>query len=164
MIYLLNTTPNITDWITAIGALGTLIAAIFIGKKQNDINQKALNIQNFVEIFLMPQQVVLQSASDVNQKNISWNILVKNVSSYPVYLNSYVLNGLKKDIGNTAIPNNSDSWYGIIISQDVQNKGELSLTLYFEDYLGKKYQSDGFGKWEGVSWNIHQKKRLEIDN
>lgn len=148
---------------------GAFIAAVFatilayrIGRKQNDINEKVLNISNFVEVFLMPQQIVLQDANDQSKKTIKWNVLVKNVSSYPIYLNDFTLNGIKQDIGSSAIPNNSDSWYGVPILDDVQNRGEFSLLVTFEDYLGKKYQTEGFGRFDGSGWQIKSKKRTEL--
>lgn len=146
-----------------------IIAAAFatflayrIGKKQNEINEKALIISNFVEVFLMPQQVVLPDKDDQSRQIIKWQVIIKNVSSYPIYLNDFTLNGIKQDIGSSAIPNNSDNWYAVPILEDVQKRGEFSLIISFEDYLGKKYQAEGFGKFDGVSWQIKSKKRIEI--
>ena len=150
------TTENINLFqmiFTGIAAIAAIVAAILayrIGKKQ-------IEITNFVEIFLMPQAIVNE-----DKLITSWKVLVKNVSSYPVYLNSYNLNGIKEDIGSTPIPNNTDSWYGIPITKDVQENGRLSLVIKFEDYLGRKYEAEGFGKYEGNGWNIHQKKRIEV--
>ena len=146
--------------------LATALAAFFawrIGVKQNKINEQALNISDFVEIFLMPQQVVLQDQNDQSKKIIKWNILIKNVSSYPIYLNDFTLNGIKQDIGSSAIPNNSDSWYAVPILEDAQTRNEFSLTVSFEDYLGKKYQAEGFGRFDGVAWQIKSKKRVKLN-
>jgi hypothetical protein len=138
---------TIFNGITALATIVAIIAAFWIGYRQIQIN-------NFVEIFMTPEVVV--------QDNKTYSkILIRNVSSYPIYLNSYVLNGVKIDIGSTPIPNNSNNWYAVVIPQDAQVKGELSLAAYFEDYLGKKYQSDGFGKFENGGWNVHQNKRVE---
>jgi len=30
-------------------------------------------------------------------------------------------------------------------------------------HTGKKYQAEGFGKYEETGWNVHQKKRVEIN-
>ena len=142
---------------TGIAALAATIAAILayrIGKKQIDIT-------NFVELFLMPQQITFKKV-DSEETQIAWKILVKNVSSYPIYLSSYTLNGIKEDIGSTPIPHNPDNWYGIPITKEVQDTGKVSLIIEFEDYLGKKYRSEGFGKYEGGGWNIHQTKRVQI--
>jgi len=138
---------------TAIGA----IAVIWVGILANGINTTSLGISNFVEVFLMPQSV-----TDSSGKVLGWNILIKNASAYPVYLISYSLNGVKTDLGSTPIPNNPDSWYGVPISQDIQAKGQFSITIDFEDYLGKKYESEGFGKLENGGWNIHQNKRIQL--
>lgn len=140
--------------IAAVAAIVAVFLAYRIGKKQ-------IEITNFVEVFLMPQQVTFKKI-DSEETQLNWNILVKNVSSYPIYLNTFTLNGLKQDVGSTAIPHNPDSWFGIPIPKDVQVKGEFSLTVEFEDYLGKKYQSEGYGKFDGMSWHIRSKKRILI--
>lgn len=158
----INLWQTIFTGATFIGAMLATWFAYKIGKKQNKINEQALNISNFVEIFLMPQQVITQNRDNSEEKIIKWNVLIKNVSSYPVYLNDFVLNGIKQDVGNSAIPNNPDSWYGLPITDDVQKKGDFSLLVSFEDYLGHKYQTEGFGKFNGYSWDIKSKKRIEV--
>lgn len=150
---------------TGAAFIGAMLAALFayrIGKKQNKINEQALNISNFVEIFFMPQQVITQNKDNPEIKSIKWDILIKNVSSYPIYLNDFTLNGVKQDIGSSAIPNNPDSWYGLPIADDAQKKGDFSLLVSFEDYLGHKYQTEGFGNFNGYSWDIKSKKRIEV--
>lgn len=156
----MTTLETINLWqmiLTGIAAIATIVAAILVYK----IGKRQIEIINFVELFVMPQQVTFKKV-DSEETQIVWKILVKNVSSYPVYLNSYMLNGIKEDIGSTPIPNNPDSWYGIPITKDVQDNGKLSLIIEFEDYLGKKYRAEGFGKYEGSGWNVHQNKRIEI--
>lgn len=153
--------------INVLTLITTALAAYFawrIGVRQNKINEQALKISDFVEIFLIPQQAILQDPNNQLQQIIKWNILVKNVSSYPIYLNDFTLNGIKYDVGSSAIPNNPDSWYGVSIPKDVQDKKEFSLIVSFEDYLGKKYQAEGFGIYNGISWEIKSKKRILLDN
>lgn len=130
-----------------------------IGDKQNEINQRALDIQNFVELFVMPQQVIGQN-EDGKSALIRWNILIKNVSSYPVYLHAFSLSGLRHPIGSSAIPNNSENWYGVPIQEDIQKKGEFSLEIEFEDYLGDKYSSKHTGLFDGITWQIKSEKRV----
>lgn len=139
----------------------TLLAAFYIGYKQNKINKEALDIKNFVDTFVMPQQVLGQDEKG-EQKLIYWNLIVKNASSYPIYLNSFCLNGIEHSIGSSVIPNGSDNWYGFPIPNDVQEKGELSLKLEFEDYLNNKYTSRHFGKLENGIWQIKSEKRIKI--
>ena len=142
---------------TGVAAMAAIIAAILayrIGKRQ-------IEITNFVEVFLMPQQITFKKI-DSEETQIKWSVLVKNVGAYPIYLNNFTLSGLKQDIGSTAVPNNPDSWYGIPIPKDVQEKCEFSLIVEFEDYLGKKYRTEGFGKFDGMSWYVQSKKRVLI--
>lgn len=133
-----------------------------IGIIQNSINQQALSISDFAEIFLMPQTIT-QKMSDNSDKVVGYNILIKNVSAYPIYLNSYTLNGTKHDVGNSAIPNNSDSWFVVPIPTDIQTKKEFSIVVDFEDYQGKKYQAEGFGLFDGNGWGIKSKKRVFVE-
>ncbi len=151
--------------LTGVMAGAAIYAAFWaqrIGVAQNRISEASLKINNFAEVFMMPSQTVIQSLEDSQKKVIVWTVLVKNVSAYPIYLKSYTLNGVKIDIGNTPIPNNPESWYTVPIPGDVQGKGQFSLDVEFEDYLGGTYKSEGFGKIEGAGWNIHQNKRIEI--
>ncbi len=131
-----------------------------IGRRQNEINKQSLDIQNFVETFVMPQQVIGQDEHGI-QKILYWNLLVKNASSYPIYLNRFVLSGVAHLINNSVIPTGGDNWYAIPVPQDAQQKGELSLELEFEDYLGNKYLSRHYGKFENLFWQIHSEKRIK---
>lgn len=144
----------------------TALAAYFawrIGVRQNEINEKALKISDFVEIFLMPQQVILQDQNGQLNKIIKWNVLINNVSAYPIYLNDFTLNGIKQDIGSSAIPNNSDNWYAVPIPEEVQKLKNFSLVVTFEDYLGQRYAGEGFGVFDGASWQIKSKKRVKLN-
>ena len=96
------------------------------------------------------------------QKNVGSNILIKNASAYPIYLNAYTLNGVKVDVGSSAIPSDPDSWYAVPIPNDIQQKGEFSLSVDFEDYKGRKYRTEGYGQLGGQAWGIKSKKRVEI--
>lgn len=162
----MNLTDQILIWQT-IGSFlmffAALVAAFLawkIGERQNEINKQALDIQNFVETFVMPQQVIGQDEQG-NQKLLHWNLLVKNASSYPIYLNRFVLNGVAHLIGNSVIPTGGDNWYAIPVPQDVQQKSELSLEIEFEDYLGNRYLSRHYGKFENMMWQIRSEKRIE---
>jgi hypothetical protein len=150
--------------VTAFAAILAGAASFFaykIGIKQNDINKRMLDVANFVEIFLMSQT---RNNTDHEGKIISkeFAILIYNISSYPIYLNSYIINGIKTNIGSNAIPNNPDHWYTILISDFVQKTGKIFLIVEFEDYFGNKYKTEGSGIFNGSVWNINSKKKEEI--
>lgn len=148
---------------TALGVMAAFVAAILayrIGKCQNSINELALKISDFSEIFFMPQVVSVRNEKGI-EKISSYNILVKNISSYPIYLNSYILNEVKTTIGASALPNNSDSWYVIPIPKEVQDTNKFSLEVEFETYLGKKYKTLGNGIFKS-GWGINSTKKIEI--
>lgn len=162
----MNITDKILIWQTVAAFLTFLAASTAaylawrIGKKQNEINKQALDIQNFVETFVMPQQVIGKDEQG-NQKFLYWSLLIKNASSYPIYLKRFVLNGVAHLIGNSVIPTGGDNWYTIPVPKDVQEKGELSLDIEFEDYLGNRYLSRHYGKFENMSWQIRSEKRVK---
>lgn len=144
----------------------TFAAALFIGLMQNQINKQALDISNFAEIFCIPseppQNIIIGEQGAININTIgNWKILIKNASSYPIYINDYTLNGVKHIIGSSALPNNPDSWYGVVIPANVQEQGEFSLLVTFEDYLGNKYQSENFGRFNN-GWELRSQKRIAL--
>lgn len=147
--------------LTLIVAIVTTVLLWRIGITQNIINQQALSISDFSEVFLMPQPVSVKMP-DGSEKLVAWNVLIKNVSAYPIYLNTFTLNGIKHDVGNSAIPNNPDSWFTVPIHTEIQVKKEFSIVIDFEDYRGKKYQAEGFGLFDGNGWGIKSKKRVSI--
>lgn len=163
----MTTIEKINFWQSVFTALAVAVAglaawlAYSIGKRQNQINEMALNIAQFTEVFLMPQQVLARSGEAYHEL-IRWNILIKNVSSHPIYLNSFTLNDTEQDIGMNAIPNNENSWYAIPIAEDIQREGRFAITVKFENYQGKKFKAEGSGIFDGFWWQIKSSKREEI--
>lgn len=151
---------TIATFLTFFAASVAAYLAWRIGKRQNEINKQALDIQNFIETFVMPLQVIGKDEQG-NQKLLYWNLLLKNASSYPIYLKRFVLNGVAYLIGNSVIPTGGDNWYAIPVPKDIQEKGELSLEIEFEDYLGNQYLSHHYGKFENMSWQIRSEKRMK---
>ena len=156
----METLQTIFTGFSVIISIATLFVAIGIGNRQNEINEQALKINDFAEIFLVPQNLTDATGKVI----IAHNLLIKNASAYPIYLNSYELSGYSKvDIGGSSIPNNPDSWYIVPIPKNIEVNGVFSIKILFEDYRGKKYQVEGNGKKENGGWNINSKKRVEIN-
>lgn len=140
------------------------IAAILawrIGRKQNEINQKALKIQDFTEVFIMPQQIIGKD-KDGKEKLLGWNLIIKNSSAQPIYLNRYVLNGISTLVGSSAIHTGDNSWYKIQILDSPCQENKLSLEVEFENYLGNKYLTRCYGKFENGEWGINSEKSKKI--
>lgn len=123
--------------------LGTLMfTAVFIAWYSIETSKLAKemkrtnSIQDFIDVFVMPQQVVFQDEGGTN-KIYKWNLLIKNASSYPIYLNRFSLNGVAHLVGSSVIPTGGDNWYAIPIPKDVQEKKELSLEVEFVVYMIK---------------------------
>lgn len=142
-----------------------LIATIILGyyaysfsRRQTIINKRMLKIHDYVEIFVMPrvikQDILVGGGSSYNV----YTIMIKNASYYPVYLQKYILNGTEKNLGNTVIPNSSDNWHQIDISNI---NSPLNLEIHFVDYVGRKYKTFADGTKNGENWSIkNQKKEL----
>ncbi len=136
-------------------AIVAVALAYSVGKKQNEINAQVLGIQDFAEIFLMPQHVI-----DSNQQHVGWNLLIKNASSYPIYMNKYTLNDQVTLVGSSVVPTHSDSWYTVPIPKDVS---EFKISVEFQDHRGKKYITEGNGKLQSSGWSIHSTPRVNVD-
>lgn len=152
---------TVVMFLTFFAALITTYLAWRIGKRQNEINERSLSIQDFVETFVMPQQVLAKDDKG-NDYLAYYNLLVKNASSYPVYLNSFSLNGVFHSVGSSVLPTGTENWYAIPIPKNIQENGELILELNYEDYLKRKYQSNHKGVVENMTWQIRSEKSLHI--
>ena len=154
-LQLLNT---IFTGFAVVVAIAAVVAAYKIGLKQNEINAKVLGIQDFAEVFLMPQQVVGEN-KEGKQEHVGWNLLVKNASSYPIYIDRYVFNDKETNVGGSVVPTHSDSWYVIPITNGVT---EFAVTIDFADHRGNKYRTEGRGALYGKGWSIHSVRRIGI--
>ena len=155
IIQILNT---VFSGFTIIVALVAVVAAYKVGLKQNEITSQALGIQDFAEVFMMPQQVVGKDAEG-KEKHLGWNLLVKNSSSYPIYIDKYIFNTKETIVGGSVIPTHSDSWYNVPIPVDVT---EFTVSIDFSDHRGNKYRTEGRGSLIGMGWSIHSVRRIEI--
>lgn len=133
------------------------VLAYSIGLKQNEINQRSLKLNDYADVFLMPQTL-----QDNNKNVVGWNILIKNASAYPVYLNKYIINGAVFNVGTSMIPANSGDWYQVPVTKDIQEKKYFSISIFFEDYSGRKYQTEGVGEFNGSAWGVKTQKRQEL--
>lgn len=142
---------------TIFSGLGLLVSILTIyllyrvGKRQNEINETALKLTDFAEVFLCPQSLGVNS-----------NILIKNASAYPIYLNSYILNGEETEVKGSPIPTGQTNWYQVEIPVKIQVQREFSLIIKFEDYQGNKYQALGFGIFTPDWWNVRSQKSTPI--
>ncbi|MHB0865480.1 MAG: hypothetical protein ACYC1Y_01065 [Minisyncoccota bacterium] len=154
--------PDAQTFFTGLGVGVALIATILayrVGRKQNEINIRALGLQDFAEVFLMPQQVVWQVANSDEQK-FAWNLLIKNTSSYPIYIHKYIFNDKENEVGGSVVPNRSDDWYVVPIPEETK---EFSISIEFEDHQGRKYMTEGDGKFNGKGWSINSKRRVDLN-
>lgn len=161
----MNIWGTVPDWLMVTFTLVTAIAAIFAYFTAS----KQLKIINYTELFIIQETipVKIQNYDSKTKKmgtteKMYWRFLIKNTSSFPVYLNSYTLNGIKTDIVRSVIPNDLDHWYGIPVTKDVEMKGEFYLLLDFENYIGEKYQTEGYGRLEETWWNISTRKSKKV--
>ena len=143
---------------TVIVAIVAVVKASEIGERQNEINIQALGLQDFAEVFLMPQEII--SEKDGVRQHIGWTLLIKNASSYSIYINKYTFNGEEKVVGGSVIPTHSDNWFRVPIPKDIT---DFEITIEFEDHRGKRYKTEGKGELVGGGWSIISSRRVEIN-
>ncbi len=163
-IYLFNQT-EIDTWqrlfsvCSLLVSVLTLYFAYLIGKRQNEINSKALGLQDYAEIFFMPQAVVLKDSQ--GSENVHhWNILMKNASAYTIYISSYSLNNVTTQVGGSPIPTDSDNWYALPIPPNIDT---FTLEVRFQDHNGRNYLSVAEGKFNVFTWSINSKRRITAE-
>lgn len=122
-----------------------IFLAYRIGEQQNEINARAVQLENFVELFVYPGQ---------------GNLNVVNVGTRPIYLKDFTLNGKKESMGGGALPNVGDHWYAIPLP--AQASSTLDLVIDFEDYQGQPYQSSHHGTYQANGWKIESSKSMPI--
>jgi hypothetical protein len=132
-----------------------------VAVQQTEINNKLLQINDYVELFVVPQEIKSEVGKSIGKFLAEYKLLVKNASSYPIYLQKYILNGEEKKLNNCVVPNSDNSWYGIVVPQSIYN---LTLDLYYEDYLGKKYKTEVSGKKNDRGWEIYNNRRELVKN
>lgn len=164
----MNLTEEFLFWQTAFAGCGVFFAALTaylafrIGKRQNQINEMALRIGDYAEIFLMPQH--LFDSEDKNKKPVGHNILIKNISSYPIYLISYKLNDKETIVGSCPIPpHGSDNWYAVRIPSEVNVDKKLVFEVRFETYLGSKFMTLATGDLSSDGyWVLNPSKKVAL--
>lgn len=147
------------DILSTFQLLATILIGYFAYKityQQTEINRKMLEIHDYVEIFVMPRMINNGVGEPISKKVAQYELLIKNASYYPIYLQKYNLNGEEKNIGSCVIPNGGDHWYGVIVSSEISN---LELDLYYEDYMGKRYKTKVKGSKSDNGWHIWNNKK-----
>ncbi len=152
---------------TFIGFVGVLISmitvffVIAIGKKQNEINEHALRVSDFVELFCMPQTQLLENIEGT-QKRIEFVLLIKNAGANPIYLTRYKLDDNEVSLDKVVVPD-LDNWFSIPLPPPSQG-AKLKLDVNFDDYLGRKYMSRVRGEFRGIGWMISTSKAQRVDS
>ena len=155
---------EIISILISILALGISGVALLQGWDQNSISKQAFDISNYVEVFVFPENV----------RNITDNgwvkfliFKVKNMSNYPIYINSYTIDNMEIIIGNSPIPNNEAvGWYEIQVPSEILNKKkDFNVDLLYEDYFGRRYKSHIVAKFvsEYDYWSVTQEKSIKLE-
>ncbi len=79
---ILQILQTIFSGLTVTVAIIAVFWAYKIGQKQNEINTQTLGLQDFTEVFLMPQQIVWKNAKS-NKQEFGWNLLIKLAPKIP---------------------------------------------------------------------------------
>lgn len=122
-----------------------LFATIFIAYFQISINNKLVNMENYVELFVYPGSIS------------QW--VIQNAGSRPVYINEIKLNGETIEIENDyfVLPNLESQYYyfSINLSSD-----KNIVTIFYKNWEGKKFSTTAKGvfnpkspmQWEVITY------------
>ena len=130
----LQTSQTLAAWAQVVLLASTAYLAWLIGKKQNEINERALRINDYIGVVLNP------NINNTTQIQNGFNI--QNVGVYPVYLESYTVADTETSWGETMLPPRQDVFYTIPLSASMGCQiGDFTITIKFNDGAGKRYQT-----------------------
>lgn len=151
------------EWIQAIVGIFTLLAAIYIGWKQNQINEKVGKLNDVVE--LHGALLIIESENIKKEKVLKQYICIQNIGTRIIYLQSYSFNGKKYQLhGHTLASTYSQTlanYYQIELPTNGEN--HVSLEVIYKDIDGRKWMSELFADYEtNWGWKISPLPKKEI--
>lgn len=135
-----------------VATVSTFIVALFIGIKQNKINEKLLKVQDIIALFI-----------DAGTKKIEINdaevtvpaMVLYNLGTTVVYLEYYIFNGRKYPVGAVTLPTRV-SFPEFSYKIDLPTNGEthVSFEIFIIDSLDRRWYTEGFADFNNGSWQI----------
>lgn len=145
----------IIDIIPIVISLFALIFSVQIGKKQVEISQQQADAQNKVELYLMADCRIYRDAEGKMPDKKVPAIFVRNIGGNIIYLENYIFNGRKYDVGKHVIPPVStyqEALYSIELPTD--GTTHVSLEIKFLDWKSQKWELTGYADLRNGIWEI----------
>lgn len=157
---------NYIDIVQAIVTGITLVVAFFIGRRQNEINEKVGKLQDVVELY---GAHFVEVYTDEGGKEFTKEYVgVQNVGTRIVYLESYTFNGRKYKLNGQVLPSTYSQALANYYKIQLPTNGEthVSITFRYKDVDGRLWESEVMGDLvQGWGWKIATySKKLIKDN
>jgi len=144
---------------SALVSLGALIAAIIIGITQNRINKRLLEIQDYTDVYI---DISERKALFNGEEKIYSIIRIHNISTMPLTLTGYNLNGMDRKVAPYRLPPSSQfnqAHYYIYL--DIFNY--VSFQIFFSDAIGTKWKATGYCEFRDGKWDISHESFEKVD-
>lgn len=132
-----------------------LISSVLIGKKQVEISKQQADAQNKVELYLLVDFRIYRDAEGREPDKKVPAIFIRNIGGNIIYLENYIFNGRKYDIGKQVIPPVSiyqEALYAIELPTD--GTSHVSLEINFLDWKNQTWQATGYADFKDGMWDI----------
>lgn len=135
-----------------IATVSTFVVALFIGIKQNKINEKLLKVQDIVALFIDSGSKMVANG---DSNAIIPTMVLYNLGTSVVYLEYYIFNGRKYPVGAITLPTRS-SFPEFSYKIDLPTNGEthVSFEIIILDSLDRRWYTEGFADLNDGAWQI----------
>ena len=144
----------ILNILTLVVSVLALISSFWIGRKQYALSKMQAAAQNKVELYLLSQPITLKDADGVRPDQIVPAICIRNVGGNVVYLKQYRFNGRFYPLGMEVLPPMSVCEAYRYIYLPTNGTTHVSLQIYFLDWQGTEWKTEGCADLENGVWHI----------
>ncbi|MDA1316743.1 MAG: hypothetical protein O3B87_01815 [bacterium] len=154
------------QWIQASVSFLTFLAALFIGVKQNEINEKVGKLQDVVE--LHGALLIIQSKDEGGKGINKEYICIQNIGTRIVYLQSYLFNGKKYKLNGHVLASTYSQTLANYYQIELPTNGEnnVSLKIFYHDVGNRLWNTEILAeKVSGWGWKVttFPKKYVKIE-
>lgn len=139
------------EWLQSFISFLTLLAAIFIGKKQNEINEKVGKLQDIIELH---GSLLIVQSEDKEKKKINREYLcIQSIGTRIVYLQSYLFNGKKYKLDGHVLASTYSQTLANYYQIELPTNGEnhVSLKILYRDVYDRLWNTEIFADKDS-SW------------
>ncbi len=141
----------------------TLLAAIYIGIKQNQINERFGKLNDVVE--LHGALLIISSKDNLGREILKEYICIQNIGTRIIYLESYIFNGSKFELNNHILASTYSqtlaNYYQVELP--INTSTHVSLEIMYKDIDGRRWKSEIFAdKLQSGVWKVSPFPKKEI--